>query len=152
VQGNFSAAWEELGEENELSDAFSLPMKSLEEAVKNITLYLGLQVRFPPVFRIRSRVRFTNPLHIVTFRLPGKNVKSEYLQGKGAGSSRLNITLFYLCLKNVIVELSQSCGSGSALIRIKLKARIRIRIKVMLDPDPLQFADDKSKCTEYEPI
>jgi hypothetical protein len=44
-QGNFSAAWEELGEENELSDAFSLPMKSLEEAVKNITLYLGLQVR-----------------------------------------------------------------------------------------------------------
>jgi hypothetical protein len=56
VQGNFSAAWEELGEENELSDAFSLPMKSLEEAVKNITLYLGLQVSFPPVFR--SRVRF----------------------------------------------------------------------------------------------
>jgi hypothetical protein len=47
VQGNFSAAWEELGEENELSDAFSLPMKSLEEAVKNITLYLGLQVSFP---------------------------------------------------------------------------------------------------------
>jgi hypothetical protein len=46
VQGNFSAAWEELGEENELSDAFSLPMKSLEEAVKNITLYLGLQVSF----------------------------------------------------------------------------------------------------------
>ncbi len=46
-QGNFSAAWEELGEENELSDAFSLPMKSLEEAVKNITLYLGLQVSLP---------------------------------------------------------------------------------------------------------
>ena len=45
MQGNFSAAWEELGEENELSDAFSLPMKTLEEAVKNITLYLGLQVK-----------------------------------------------------------------------------------------------------------
>jgi hypothetical protein len=62
-QGNFSAAWEELGEENELSDAFSLPMKSLEEAVKNITLYLGLQVSFPPVFRSD----FANPSRIVTF-------------------------------------------------------------------------------------
>ncbi len=66
-QGNFSAAWEELGEENELSDAFSLPMKSLEEAVKNITLYLGLQVSFPPVFRTRSRVRFCKPFVFVTF-------------------------------------------------------------------------------------
>jgi hypothetical protein len=60
VQGNFSAAWEELGEENELSDAFSLPMKSLEEAVKNITLYLGLQVSFPPVSGAGSD--FANPV------------------------------------------------------------------------------------------
>lgn len=44
VQGNFGGAWEELGEENELGDTFSLPMKTLEEAVKNIVLFLGLQV------------------------------------------------------------------------------------------------------------
>ena len=45
LQGNFAGAWEELGEENELSDTYSLPMKTLEEAVKNIVLFLGLQVR-----------------------------------------------------------------------------------------------------------
>ena len=43
VQGNFGAAWEEVGEGNELSDTFSLPMKTLDEAVKNIVLFLGLQ-------------------------------------------------------------------------------------------------------------
>jgi hypothetical protein len=42
-----------LGEENELSDAFALPMKTLEEAVKNITLYLGLQVEY---FYIRRKM------------------------------------------------------------------------------------------------
>jgi len=43
MKGNFGPAWEELGEENELSDTFSLPMKTLDEAVKNIVLFLGLQ-------------------------------------------------------------------------------------------------------------
>jgi len=43
MKGNFGAAWEELGPENELEDTFSLPFKSLEEAVKNIVTYLGLQ-------------------------------------------------------------------------------------------------------------
>ena len=45
-KGNFAGGWEELGEENELSETFSLPMKTLEEAVKNIVLFLGLQVNF----------------------------------------------------------------------------------------------------------
>jgi len=43
IKGNFGAAWEELGEGNELADTFSLPIKTLEEAVKNLVLYLGLQ-------------------------------------------------------------------------------------------------------------
>jgi len=43
MKGNFGPAWEELGEENELEDTFSLPFKTLEEAVKNIVVYLGLQ-------------------------------------------------------------------------------------------------------------
>jgi len=43
MKGNFGAAWEEVGEGNELSDTFSLPMKTLDEAVKNIVLFLGLQ-------------------------------------------------------------------------------------------------------------
>ena len=44
MKGNFSSAWEELGAENELEDTYSLAtMKTLEEAVKNIVLYLGLQ-------------------------------------------------------------------------------------------------------------
>jgi hypothetical protein len=39
-------------------------------------------------------------------------------------------------------------------IPIKLKGRIRIRSEDKLDPDldPHQFADDKPKCMEYEPI
>jgi hypothetical protein len=69
VQGNFSAAWEELGEENELSDAFSLPMKSLEEAVKNITLYLGLQVSLPPSVRSGAGSDFANSSHICYYNL-----------------------------------------------------------------------------------
>jgi len=43
MKGNFAAAWEELGQENEMEDTFSLPFKTLEEAVKNIVVYLGLQ-------------------------------------------------------------------------------------------------------------
>jgi hypothetical protein len=34
----------------------------------------------------------------------------------------------------------------------RIRIRIWIRIKMMLDPDPHQFADDKTKCMEYEPI
>merc|ERR1712025_1319719 len=44
MKGNFLAAWEEMGEENELEDTYALSsMKSLEEAVKNIIKYLGMQ-------------------------------------------------------------------------------------------------------------
>jgi len=43
MKGNFAAAWEELGEENELEDTYSLPFKTLDEAVKNLCMYLGLQ-------------------------------------------------------------------------------------------------------------
>merc|ERR1719270_2984484 len=44
MKGNFAAAWDELGPTNELEDTYELSsMKSLEEAVKNIVQYLGLQ-------------------------------------------------------------------------------------------------------------
>ena len=44
MKGNFSAAWDELGPENELEDTFALPsMSTLEEAVKTIGQHLGLQ-------------------------------------------------------------------------------------------------------------
>jgi len=43
MKGNFAAAWEEIGAENELEDTFSLPFKTIDEAVKNIVTYLGLQ-------------------------------------------------------------------------------------------------------------
>merc|ERR1712203_675285 len=43
MKGNFGAAWEEIGEEFELEDTFQLPFKTMEEAVKNIVTYLGLQ-------------------------------------------------------------------------------------------------------------
>ena len=42
MQGNFAAAWDEFGQENEPWDTFSLPFKTLEDAVKNIMVYLGL--------------------------------------------------------------------------------------------------------------
>ena len=41
-QGNFAAAWEELGAENELEDTYDLSsMKTLDEAVKTIGMYLS---------------------------------------------------------------------------------------------------------------
>jgi len=44
MKGNFAAAWEELGAENELEDTYDLSsMKTLDEAVKTIGQYLGLQ-------------------------------------------------------------------------------------------------------------
>lgn len=44
MKANFSAAWDELGPTNELEDTYTLSsMKSLEEAVKNVVLHLGLQ-------------------------------------------------------------------------------------------------------------
>ena len=43
MKGNFGAAWEEIGEDFELEDTFQLPFKTMEEAVKNIVTYLGLQ-------------------------------------------------------------------------------------------------------------
>jgi len=43
MKGNFGAAWEEIGAEHEMEDTFQLPFKTLEEAVKNMVTYLGLQ-------------------------------------------------------------------------------------------------------------
>ncbi|ESO90558.1 hypothetical protein LOTGIDRAFT_191967 [Lottia gigantea] len=44
IKPNFGASWEEVGPENELEDTYALSsMNSLEEAVKNIVLYLGMQ-------------------------------------------------------------------------------------------------------------
>jgi coatomer protein complex subunit gamma len=44
MKANFAAAWEELGPTNELEDTYQLSnMKTLEEAVKQVSQYLGLQ-------------------------------------------------------------------------------------------------------------
>jgi len=43
MKGNFGAAWEEIGADFELEDTFQLPFKTMDEAVKNIVTYLGLQ-------------------------------------------------------------------------------------------------------------
>ena len=42
MKGNFAAAWEELGAENELEDTYDLSsMKTLDEAVKTIGMYFN---------------------------------------------------------------------------------------------------------------
>lgn len=44
MKTNFAAAWEELGPANELEDTFSLStIKTLEDAVKQVSQFLGLQ-------------------------------------------------------------------------------------------------------------
>jgi len=43
MKGNFGAAWEEIGADYELEDTFQLPFKTMDEAVKNIVTYLGMQ-------------------------------------------------------------------------------------------------------------
>ena len=44
MKANFPAAWEELGATNELEDTYALSsFKTLEEAVKNIVQFLGMQ-------------------------------------------------------------------------------------------------------------
>jgi len=44
MKPNFAASWEEVGPENELEDTYALStMKTLEEAVKNIIQFLGMQ-------------------------------------------------------------------------------------------------------------
>lgn len=44
MKANFPAAWEELGPTNELEDTYALSsFKTLEEAVKNIVQFLGMQ-------------------------------------------------------------------------------------------------------------
>lgn len=43
LKPNFGASWEEVGSENELQDTFALPMPVLEEAVKNIIEFMGMQ-------------------------------------------------------------------------------------------------------------
>jgi len=60
MKGNFAAAWDELGLTNELEDTYELSsMKSLEEAVKNIVQYLGLQ----PCERSDKSRRERAPMH-----------------------------------------------------------------------------------------
>jgi len=44
LQASFNSAWEELGATNELSDTYALShLSSLEEAVRNVTNFLGMQ-------------------------------------------------------------------------------------------------------------
>ena len=44
MKPNFAASWEEVGEDNEIEETYSLStMKTLEEAVKNIVQYMGMQ-------------------------------------------------------------------------------------------------------------
>jgi hypothetical protein len=72
--------------------------------------------------------------------------------------TKIEKTELITCGVNNLIMLLVSCQSlrsrngecsavvsGSAWIRIKVKSWIQI-------PDPHQFADDKSKCMDYEPI
>jgi len=44
VKANFGVSWEELGEQNELEDTYALSsIKTLEEAVKNVIQFMGMQ-------------------------------------------------------------------------------------------------------------
>ncbi|XP_077992348.1 coatomer subunit gamma-2-like [Glandiceps talaboti] len=43
MKPNFGASWEEVGEENQLEETYALSAKGLEEAVKNIITFLGMQ-------------------------------------------------------------------------------------------------------------
>ncbi len=44
MKANFPAAWEEVGPSNELEDTYALStMRTLEEAVRNIVKFLGMQ-------------------------------------------------------------------------------------------------------------
>ena len=44
MKANFGAAWEELGPTNELEDTYALSsMRTLDEAVRNIVKFLGMQ-------------------------------------------------------------------------------------------------------------
>ncbi|CAF0951751.1 unnamed protein product [Adineta steineri] len=43
LKPNWSASWEEIGAENELEDTYTLPIPTLEECVKKIISYMGMQ-------------------------------------------------------------------------------------------------------------
>ncbi|PRD32787.1 UNVERIFIED_CONTAM: copg2 [Trichonephila clavipes] len=43
LKTNFGAAWEEVTAKNELEDTYAFNLKTLEDAVKNITHFLGMQ-------------------------------------------------------------------------------------------------------------
>jgi coatomer subunit gamma len=43
IKVDFAASWEEVGAENELEDTYALSMPSLEEAIKNIIVFMGMQ-------------------------------------------------------------------------------------------------------------
>jgi coatomer protein complex subunit gamma len=43
IKANFAASWEEVGGENELEDTYALSMGSLEEAIKTIITFMGMQ-------------------------------------------------------------------------------------------------------------
>ena len=40
---NFGASWEEVGETNELEDTYALSVETLNDAVKNIVSFMGMQ-------------------------------------------------------------------------------------------------------------
>ncbi|CAF1600286.1 unnamed protein product [Didymodactylos carnosus] len=43
LKPNWNASWEEIGGENELEDTYALSMPTLEDAVKKIIQYMGMQ-------------------------------------------------------------------------------------------------------------
>merc|ERR1740128_359679 len=44
LKANFGAAWDEIGDQNELEDTYALSaMKTLEQAVKQISQFMGMQ-------------------------------------------------------------------------------------------------------------
>jgi len=43
MKASFGASWEEVGAENELEDTYALSMPSLEDAIKNIIQFMGMQ-------------------------------------------------------------------------------------------------------------
>lgn len=43
LKADFGASWEEVGGQNELEDTYALSMPSLEEAIKNIIQFMGMQ-------------------------------------------------------------------------------------------------------------
>lgn len=90
MKGNFGAAWEELGGDYELEDTFQLPFKTMEEAVKQIVTYLGLQ----PCER--------------SDKVPeGKSSHTLLLSGLFRGGIEVTLLLYYSCSLALLLLLSR---------------------------------------------